>query len=121
MGRKEGDRCCRDGCQDLPRPEANPRRLAMIEAPPNHPTAEELQALSLGQLPEAELAPILAHLGDCPACCQRIDQLATADPLLARLQQRAASTEEVLVSPTQRRAAVRALRQAHVMVSGTLC
>src|SRR4051794_26218508 len=84
----------------------------MTEAAPNHPKVEELRALSLGQLTEAELAPVLAHLGECPACCRRIDELAAADPLLARLQQRAASTERVLVSPTQRRSAVRAMRQS---------
>src|SRR6516225_1145086 len=83
----------------------------MSEAPLNHPTDEELRALSLGQLTEAELARVSAHLGDCPACCRRIDQLAADDPLLARLQQSATSREETLVPPTQRRSAVRALRQ----------
>ena len=83
----------------------------MSEAPLNHPTDEELRALSLGQLAEAELARVSAHLGDCPACCRRIDQLAADDPLLARLQQSAARRDEVLVSPAQRRSAVRALRQ----------
>src|SRR6516225_9582151 len=82
----------------------------MSEAPLNHPTDEELRALSLGQLTEAELARVSAHLGDCPACCRRIDQLPANDPLLARLQQSAASREETLVPPTQRRSAVRALR-----------
>ncbi len=85
----------------------------MTEVPRNHPTTEELHALSLGQLTEAELAPVLAHLGDCPACCQRMDQLAAADPLLAGLQQRAARREGALVNQAQRRSAVRALRQAH--------
>src|SRR5262249_19304448 len=47
----------------------------------------------------------------CPACCRRLDQLATADTLLTRLQQTAARPEEELVSPAQRRPAVRALRQ----------
>jgi len=85
----------------------------MTEAPLDHPGDEALRALSLGQLAAAELAHVAAHLGDCPACCRRIDQLATADRLLARLQQGAASREAVLVSPAQRRRAVRALRQAH--------
>jgi len=58
--------------------------LAMTEAAPNHPKVEELRALSLGQLTEAELAPVLAHLGECPACCRRIDELAAADPLPPR-------------------------------------
>src|SRR5262249_31346367 len=85
----------------------------MTETPLNHPSDEALRALSLGQLTEAELAHVSAHLGDCPACCRRIDQLATEDRLVARLQHGAASREKVLVSPAQRRAAVRALRQAH--------
>ena len=83
----------------------------MTEAPLNHPGDETLRALSLGQLTEAELAHVSAHLGDCPECCRRIDQLATDDRLLARLQQGAASREEVLVTPAQRRSAVRALRR----------
>jgi anti-sigma factor RsiW len=85
----------------------------MSEAQLNHPDDEALRALSLGQLAEAELALVSAHLGDCPACCRRIDQLATDDRLLARLQEGAASREEVLVNRAQRRSAVRALRQAH--------
>jgi serine/threonine protein kinase len=40
-----------------------------------------------------------------------MDQLATDDPLLARLRQSAAWREEMLVTPAQRRSAVRALRQ----------
>src|SRR5262245_47938713 len=84
----------------------------MPEAPLNHPTAEELRALSLGQLAEAELTRVSAHLGDCPECCRLIDGLATVDLLLARLQQSAARRQEGLVSPAQRRSAVRALRQA---------
>jgi WD40 repeat protein/tRNA A-37 threonylcarbamoyl transferase component Bud32 len=83
----------------------------MADIPLHHPTDEELRALSLGRLTEAELAPISAHLGDCPACCRRIDQLAAADPLLARLQQSAARPTDVLVGAAQRRSAVRALRQ----------
>jgi anti-sigma factor RsiW len=85
----------------------------MSEAPLNHPTAEQLRALSLGQLAEAELNRVSAHLADCPECCRRIDALADGDPLLARLQQSAARREEALVGPAQRRSAVRALRQAH--------
>src|SRR3954449_2298753 len=83
----------------------------MPETLADHPTAEELRALSLGRLAEAELARVSAHLGDCPACCRRIDHLATDDRLLARLQQCASGSEEVMGSPAQRRAAARALRQ----------
>jgi anti-sigma factor ChrR (cupin superfamily) len=85
----------------------------MTEVPLDHPGDEALLALSLGQLDEAELAHVSAHLADCPGCCRRIDQLAADDRLLARLQQSATGREEVLVSPDQRRSAVRALRQAH--------
>src|SRR5215467_8841927 len=91
----------------------------MTEAPLNHPGDEALRALSLGQLTETELAQVSAHLGDCPACCRRIDQLATDDRLLARLQQGASSREKELVNPAQRRAAVRALRQSAEPKSAT--
>jgi WD40 repeat protein len=91
----------------------------MTEAPFNHPADEALRALSLGQLTETELSHVSAHLGDCPACCLRIDQLATDDDLLARLQQDADNREETLVSPAQRRAAVRALRRASEARSAT--
>jgi anti-sigma factor RsiW len=90
----------------------NPDRLVMTEAPVNHPGDDALRALSLGQLAEAELDRVSVHLGDCPACCHRIDQLDTDDRLLARLQQTAASSAEMLVTPGQRRSAVRALRQS---------
>src|SRR5262249_35026823 len=88
-------------------------RSAMSESPLTHPTDEELRALSLGQLGEAELTRVAAHLGDCPECCCRIDQLAAVDPLLARLQQSAAGREQARVSRARRRSAVRALRRAH--------
>jgi eukaryotic-like serine/threonine-protein kinase len=82
----------------------------------NHPTDDELRALSLGRLGEAELAVVAAHLGDCPACGRRVEVLSGDDPLQARLRQSAARRVEVLVNPTQRRSAVRALR--HGSASG---
>jgi hypothetical protein len=85
----------------------------MTEAPLDHPGDEALRALSLGLLAEAELTQVSAHLSDCPVCCRRIDQLASDDRLLARLQQGAGSSDTVLVNRAQRRSAVRALRQAH--------
>jgi tetratricopeptide (TPR) repeat protein len=91
----------------------------MTEAPLNHPYDETLRALSLGQLTEAELAEVSAHLGNCLACCRRIDQLAIDDRLLARLQQGAAGREDELVTPAQRRPAVRALRRSHEDGSAT--
>jgi formylglycine-generating enzyme required for sulfatase activity len=91
----------------------------MTEAPLNHPDDEALRALSLGQLAEAELAQVSAHLADCPACCRRIDQLTTDDRLLACVQKGAASREKALVSPAQRRPAVRALGQLQGARSAT--
>src|SRR5262245_3650765 len=85
----------------------------MSELPPSHPTHEELLALSLGRLGDADLARVSAHLGDCPECCNRIDRLAVVDPLVERLQQNATRPEEVLVSPDLLRSAVRALRRGH--------
>jgi WD40 repeat protein len=83
----------------------------MSESPQTHPTTEELRALSVGRLGEAELDRVCAHLGGCPECCRRIDQLAAPDVLLARLQQSAARQDEALVSPAQLGSAVRALRR----------
>jgi WD40 repeat protein/tetratricopeptide (TPR) repeat protein len=85
----------------------------MTEAPLDHPHDDALRALSLGQLVEAEVARVSAHLAVCPACCLRIDQLATDDRLLTRLQQSATSTEIPLVTPAQFRTAARALSRSH--------
>ena len=85
----------------------------MSEDRSTHPTPEELRALSLGQLAEAELDRICDHLDDCPDCCRLIDQPAAADPLLALVQQSAAGPGEALVSRAQRRSAVHALRRGH--------
>jgi len=82
----------------------------MSDSPLTHPTAEELRALSGGQLRDEELAHISNHLAECPGCCRRLDELGSDDPLLVRLQQ-VARREDVLVPPAQRRSAVRALRQ----------
>ena len=77
----------------------------------SHPTDDDLRALSLGELAEAELTGVCAHLAGCPACCQRVDELGSDDPLLARLRQNAAPREDALVKPAQRRSALWALRQ----------
>jgi WD40 repeat protein/serine/threonine protein kinase len=76
----------------------------------NHPSAEELRALSLGQLADAEMARLADHLRQCTECCQRLDQLATEDPFLSRLQA-AASEDGSLIGLPQIRSAVRALRR----------
>jgi WD40 repeat protein/tRNA A-37 threonylcarbamoyl transferase component Bud32 len=83
----------------------------MSEASLNHPTDAELSALSTGELLGEKMARVSAHLAGCPECCRRIDELASDDPLLGRLKQSAARTEEGLVPPGQRRSAVRALRR----------
>jgi eukaryotic-like serine/threonine-protein kinase len=80
----------------------------MNNAAANHPGDESLLALSLGQLAEADLVAVSTHLGDCPECCLRIDELATDDSLLLRLKQK----ENGLVSPALRRQAVRAFRRS---------
>jgi serine/threonine protein kinase len=85
----------------------------MPENPSDHLTVEELRALSLGQLTETDLVRVSGHLGECSACCRRIEQLATEDSLLSRLRQNATRRGERLVSPAQRRLAVRALRHRH--------
>jgi WD40 repeat protein/serine/threonine protein kinase len=77
----------------------------------DHPNAEELRALSLGQLTEADETRVCDHLDDCPECCRRLNQLASDDPLLVRLQEVAAREDEIPMSPAQRRSAVRALRR----------
>jgi WD40 repeat protein len=82
----------------------------MTDTPPNHPTEDDLRALSLGRLCDADLARVSAHLAECPECCRRIDELGSDDPLLSRLQH-SADREEPLVTPAQRRSAVRALGQ----------
>jgi WD40 repeat protein/tRNA A-37 threonylcarbamoyl transferase component Bud32 len=81
------------------------------EVPLNHPSDEELRALSLGQLGHEELARVSAHLADCPECCRRIDNLGAEDHHLAVLQQGAARREETLANSAQRRSAVRVLRR----------
>src|SRR6185312_466274 len=97
----------------------NSERLVMTDAPLEHPGDELLLALSLGQLTGAELAGVSAHLGDCAACCRRIDQLTTDDQLVAQLRHSAASRDVYLVSPAQRRSAVRALRHSDEARSAT--
>jgi WD40 repeat protein len=58
----------------------------MSKIDPAHPSAEELEAFSLGRVGEDALARIAAHLDDCPTCQARVDGLCAQDPLLSRLQ-----------------------------------
>ncbi|MHC5537502.1 cupin domain-containing protein, partial [Singulisphaera rosea] len=93
--------------------------ITVIEAMSNHPGDETLRALSLGQLTDAELTHVSNHLGECPECCRRIDALAVVDRLVDRLKQDAAIGDHALVSPSQRRPAVRALRRSPEVRSTT--
>jgi eukaryotic-like serine/threonine-protein kinase len=89
----------------------------MSEDALNHPSAEELRALSLGQLADAEMMRLSDHLRQCTPCCQRLDQLATDDPFLSRLQA-AASEDGSLISLPQLHSAVRALRRVRDDMTG---
>src|SRR5262249_12813275 len=84
---------------------------AMPDAEANHPAAEQLRAFSLGQVSDAELACVYAHLAACRTCCAVLDQLAAQDHLLSRLQEAATLPEAVPEDAPQRRAAARVLRQ----------
>src|SRR5262245_28571874 len=81
----------------------------MQETPPTHPSTDQLCAFSLGQVSEDQLARVSEHLADCPSCCAQLDQLASPDPLVARLQEAATRVEPGQEDPAQRRWAVRAL------------
>ncbi len=52
-----------------------------------HPTESRLIAFNQGQLEEAEVRAVGAHLDDCPACCDRLRDLSSSDPLLAWIRQ----------------------------------
>ncbi len=79
-------------------------------APPGHPPADRLRAFALGQVDEAELSALSAHLAGCPACCALLDGLAAPDTLVARLRD-AAARRGAVREEAQRRDAVRVLRQ----------
>jgi WD40 repeat protein/tRNA A-37 threonylcarbamoyl transferase component Bud32 len=81
----------------------------MQETPPSHPSNDQLCAFSLGQVSDDQLALVSEHLAECPSCCVFLDQLASADPLVARLQEAATHVELGQEDPAQRRSAVRAL------------
>jgi WD40 repeat protein len=83
----------------------------MSDLNPTHPSAEELQAFSLGRVAEADLARIAAHLDDCPTCRRRVDGICAQDPLLSRLQAADRPGGGFREDAGQRRQAARALRQ----------
>src|SRR5690242_14441276 len=47
-----------------------------------HPPEHQLAAFNQGQLDEAELHRISAHLEECPACCGRLRELSSSDRVL---------------------------------------
>lgn len=79
----------------------------------NHPSDDALRALSLGQLGDADLIDVSAHLEGCPGCLDRIELLAADDRLLSRLKQSATRKKKELVSHAQLSAAVRALNHGN--------
>src|SRR5262245_17445357 len=83
----------------------------MTELDPAHPSAEELQAFSLGRVGEDDLARIAAHLDDCATCRGRVDGLCAQDPLLSRLQAADRPGGAIQEDADQRREAARALQQ----------
>ncbi len=76
-----------------------------------------------GCLSESERKEVLAHLGDCPGCVQRLQQLARVRAMLAKLPQ-AAPPPEVTVAlreiASRQRAKVIARRSAAAYWSGRL-
>ena len=90
----------------------------MSETPFNHPTAEELRALSLGQLGEAELARVSAHLARLSRVLPPHRSTGRRRPSAGAAPASAARRDETLVSPAQRRSAVRALRRGQAARAG---
>ena len=58
-----------------------------------HPTPEELNAFSLGQLSAENSATVEAHIGECPPCCETLLGLSSDDTFVA-----ATSLDEVVFS-----------------------
>jgi WD40 repeat protein/serine/threonine protein kinase len=83
----------------------------MNELDPRHPSADQLQAFSLGRVGDDDLARIAAHLDDCPTCRQRVDGLCAQDPLLWRLQAAERPGGRIQEDADQRRQAARAFQQ----------
>jgi serine/threonine protein kinase len=83
----------------------------MYQLDPTHPSAEELQAFSVGRVREDHLARIAAHLDDCPTCRGQVDRLCAQDPLLTRLQAADRAAGGFREDAEQRREAVRAVQE----------
>ena len=83
----------------------------MPESMPSHLSAEQLRAFSLGQVDDAELAAIAAHLSGCPACCALLDDLTAEDALLSGLREVAKGNDDSPEDVAARGPAVRVLRK----------
>src|SRR6516162_602725 len=83
----------------------------MAESMPSHPSAEQLRAFSLGQVDDAELAVIAAHLSGCPACCALLEDRAAEDALLSGLREAAKGKDSGPEDAAARGPAVRVLRK----------
>src|SRR5262245_22186860 len=86
-------------------------RSVMTDVESTHPDDDALRALSLGTLDEADMIHVSGHLDGCATCCERIELMAADDGLLVRLKHGASSPKTELVNRTQRRSAVRVMRQ----------
>jgi serine/threonine protein kinase len=51
-----------------------------------HPSDDQLNAFSLGQLPPADAAEVESHISACDPCCETLLQLSTDDTFVALLQ-----------------------------------
>jgi WD40 repeat protein/serine/threonine protein kinase len=83
----------------------------MPESNPSHLSAEQLRAFSLGQVDDAELAAIAAHLSGCPACCAQLEDLTAEDALLSGLREAASRKDTGPEDAAARGPAVRVLRK----------
>ena len=77
----------------------------------DHPTDDELHAFSLGEVSEAELERVAAHVNSCAHCCETINQLAGRDALLIQLRDAVAAENSGREEDSDRESAVRALRR----------
>ena len=59
-----------------------------------HPSEARLRDFSAGVLAEAALAEVSLHLDECPACCNRLSELAASGPTVAWLRRLAVQPAE---------------------------
>jgi serine/threonine-protein kinase len=73
-------------------------RVAMSNATARHPRSSQLAAFSRGDLNEAEVADIAAHLATCTDCQTAVDTQPD-DPLVALLRKAVSTTSDGSLSP----------------------